>query len=157
MQEGNKKSVTVTQLLTAINKKLNHATKIHERRDETVLFVKFILYETPLFNKKNIEKTQKIMAKRHIRNENRERITKLPKKKLGIFQFKHTHSHKHILTVTQTHSHTFTEHWYQRKTRTMSQTTHKQHKNTQIICNINKREKRNVVFYIFVRHSVIRH
>lgn len=50
------------------------------------------------------------MAKRHIRNENRERITKLPKKKLGIFQFKHTHSHKHILTVkvSQLHKHTHT-------------------------------------------------
>lgn len=37
-------------------------------------------------------------------------------------------------------------------------TTTTTHTNTQTICNINKkREKRKVVFYIFVRQSVIRH
>lgn len=56
------------------------------------------------------------MAKRHIRNENRERITKLPKKTRNISIQTHTltqtYTHSEGLTVTQTHSHTFTEHWY---------------------------------------------
>lgn len=49
------------------------------------------------------------MAKRHIQKENRERITKLTKKKLGNISIQlHIHTQKHILKekVTQLHTNT---------------------------------------------------
>lgn len=49
------------------------------------------------------------MAKRHIQKENRERITKLTKKKLGNISIQHTNTHtqseSHTITHKNTHTH----------------------------------------------------
>lgn len=46
------------------------------------------------------------MAKRHIQKENRERITKLTKKKLGNISIQHTYTHILKVKVTQLHTNT---------------------------------------------------
>lgn len=50
------------------------------------------------------------MAKRHIQKENRERITKLTKKKLGNISIQHTNTHILKVKVTQLHTKTRSKH-----------------------------------------------